>query len=117
MASLDQENDIPRRVANVTPDMTAATAQARVVVEAVNDSISELKQDVREIKGYRFTDLVLHISALAAGFVLLAGMMIAAYFKLEDKISALSTKSTRIETKLEDLLARIPPVPSPPPRR
>ena len=57
------------------------------------------------------------ISAIAAVIVLLGGMMIAAYFRLESRMDELSTSSTKIETKLEDLLARIPPVATPAPKR
>jgi len=95
----------------------AGAAHARIIVEAVKESVAELKSDVRDIRTHRFTDLLWHIAAFAAGFVILGGMMIAAYFKLEDKMQALSTSNTRIETKLEDLLQRIPPVPTPPPAR
>jgi len=41
--------------------------------------------------------------------------MIAAYFKIDDKISDISKASTRIETKLDDLVQRIPPVQAPAP--
>jgi hypothetical protein len=69
-----------------------------------------------------------HIAALAAGVVLLGGMLIAAYFKIDDRIEALaratqdkfeaaSNASTRVETKLEDLLQRIPPVAGNPARK
>ena|SRR6516225_11354388 len=102
---------------NVVPTDIAGAASTRIIVEAVKETVAELKSDVRDIKSHRFSDLIWHISVLAAGFVLLAGMMIAAYFKLEEKIEALSTSNTRIETKLEDLLQRIPPVPTPPPTK
>jgi hypothetical protein len=111
-----QEAGPPIETANVTP-MDGGTAQTRQIVEAVKASVSELRQDVKDIKNYRYTDLLLHIGAFAGGIVLVVGMMVAAYFKLEDKISAVSTSNTRMETKLEDLLARIPPVQTPPPRR
>ena len=71
------------------------------------------KADVRNIRDHRFTDMMWHIGALAAGVILLGGMMIAAYFKIEDKIEVMSNASVRVETKLEDLLQRIPPVATP----
>jgi hypothetical protein len=108
-----QEAGPPIDTANVTP-LDAGTAQTRQIVEAVKASVSELKQDVRDIKNYRYTDLLLHVGAFAGGIVLVVGMMVAAYFKLDDKISSVSTSNTRIETKLEDLLARIPPIAAPP---
>lgn len=104
-------------MANVTPqDMTGA-GQTRIIVDAVKESVAELKSDVKDIKSHRVSDLVLHVSTLAAGFILLAGMMIAAYFKLDDRIHDISTALTRVETKLDDLLQRIPPIPTPVPRK
>ena len=49
--------------------------------------------------------------------VLLVGMMIAVDFRVEDQIHQLSTATTRVETKLDDLLQRIPPVVAPAPRK
>ena len=50
-------------------------------------------------------------------------MVIGGYFildgkldKLGEKLDKLSTTVTRADTKLEDLLARIPPAQTPPPR-
>jgi hypothetical protein len=76
-----------------------------------------LEANVKEIRDYRYTDLWRHLAAFAAGIVLVVGMLIAGYFKIEDKIQILSTASTRMETKLDDLIARIPPVQTPVPRR
>jgi hypothetical protein len=104
-------------MANVAPFDMAGAAQTRLIVEAVKESVADLKSDVKDIKGYRFGDLFKYLSALAAAIVLLGGMMIAVYFKIEDKIHVLSTASTRIETKLDDLIQRIPPIPTPAPRK
>jgi len=76
-----------------------------------------LKYDVKEIKSHRHSDFVFSISIFAGGFVLLATMLIVGYFKLEDRIQTLSNIIIRADTKLEDLLLRIPPIPTPPPRR
>jgi hypothetical protein len=89
-----------------------AAGQTRLIVEAVKETVAELKTDVRAIKDHRFTDMLWHIAALAAAVVLLGGMMVAAYFKFEDRLQLLSTSSTRVETKLDDLLQRIPPTPT-----
>jgi hypothetical protein len=117
----EQEGVPPSSVANVTPDISATVGQTRLiakeVVQAVEVAVVELKADVREIKGHRITDLFWHIGAFTGIFILLAGAMIAAYLKLEDKISTLSTAATRIETKLDDLIARIPPIQTQPPQR
>jgi len=109
---------------NVNPPEVAGTGQTRLIIEAVKETVAELKGEVRSIRDNRFTDMMWHVGALAAGVILLGGMMIAAYFKIEDKIEAvsdsangkfeaMSNASTRVETKLEDLLQRIPPVTPP----
>ncbi len=121
MAAKSQDPQPPSSLPNVNPPEVAGAGQTRLVVEAVKETVAELKVDVRNIRDHRFTDIMWHIGALATGVILLGGMMIAAYFKLEDKIEALSNASnekfeaisnasTRVETKLDDLLQRIPPV-------
>jgi hypothetical protein len=77
------------------------------------------------------TEFFAMISAFGAGFLILAGMCIAAYHwsednlsdastkivsrieKLDDKVTLLGTTATRTETKLDDLIARNPPVKQP----
>jgi hypothetical protein len=65
--------------------------------------------------------LVFLISAYAAGFLILAGLFGFGFFRLDDKFDKLADKLTdkmdklsgagvRSDTKLEDLLQRIPPV-------
>ena len=117
MASLqDQEATTPTSMANVTP-LDGGTNQTRMIVDAVKASVATLEGDVKAIRDYRYTDLLLHIGAFAGGIILVVTMMVAAYFRLDDKLSAVSTSNTKIETKLEDLLARIPPVATPAPRK
>jgi hypothetical protein len=112
----DQEATTPTSMANVTP-LDSGSNQTRVIVDAVKASVATLEGDVKAIRDYRYTDLLLHIGAFAGGIIIVVTMMVTAYFRLDDKITALSTSNTRIETKLEDLLARIPPVAAPVPRR
>jgi hypothetical protein len=104
-------------MANVAPFDVAGAGQTRLIVEAVKESVADLKSDVKEIKNYRYGDLFKYLGAIAAAVVLLGGMMIAVYFRVEDQIQRLSTATTRIESKLEDLIQRIPPVPTPAPRK
>jgi hypothetical protein len=104
-------------MANVPPPEGPAFAQARIIVDAVKESVAELKSDVKEIKGHRHTDFVWIIGVLAAGFLVLLGAMATAYLRLDDKVSELSKSQTRIETRLEDLIARIPPTQTPVPKK
>lgn len=117
MANAVEDSGPPRNMANVTPQDMVGAGQTRLIVEAVKESVAELKSDVKDIKSHRFSDLKWYICSLAAGIVLLGGMMIAAYFRLEDKISDISTGLTRVETKLDDLTKRLPPILTPAPKK
>jgi hypothetical protein len=110
------EIEVPRQFPSVPPpDASAWVAQTRLIVKAVEDSVGDLKSDVKDIKAHRHSDFVYHVSVFAGGFLLLAGMMIVGYLRLDEKMSALSSSSIRVDTKLEDLLQRIPPVQALPP--
>jgi hypothetical protein len=88
-----------------------------------NDSmnLSDTQWLVSEIKDHRQSDFRWQFSVLGGGFLILAGMFITGYLRLEDKIIRLEDKignltsnSIRVDTKLEDLLQRIPPIQSQP---
>ena len=106
-----QDAGPPRETANVTP-IDSGSAQTRLIVDAVKSSVLVLEGDVKAIRDYRYSDLLLHIGAFAGGIIIVVTMIVTAYFRLDDKIASVSTSNTRIETKLDDLLARIPPIPT-----
>jgi hypothetical protein len=107
----------------------------RAVQEAVEGSVGHLRTEIGKVQTHARSDLKWTLAALAAGFVLLGGMMFEAYhwvdehittaaFRLEDKLSktddkvgTLGINQARTDQKLQDLLERIPPVPTPPPHR
>src|SRR5580704_16428243 len=105
----------PRHAENQFGDSNASRAAEPVKSDRLlEESLRGVKSDIGEIKNHRHSDFVHMIEMFAAGFVLLAGMLIAAYFiidgkfdKLGDRVDRLSTTSTRVDAKLEDLLARI----------
>jgi hypothetical protein len=99
----------PKASRNVSP----AAGEARVVLETVQASIKEIQQDIREIRSFRHTDFTWTVTIFGLGFLLVAGMLIVGYFRLDDRLARLSESSIRTETKLEDLLQRIPAVPAP----
>ena len=107
----------PKEMANVIPLDSAAVGQTRMIVDAVKESVAELKADVKDIKGHRHTDFVWIIGVFATGFLVLLGAMATAYLRLDDKVSELSKSQTRMETRLEDLIARIPPAQTPLPKK
>src|SRR6266481_4110135 len=85
-----QESGVPQSFANVPPDLSASAGQARLVMKALEDSINEIKSEIKEVKSHRHSDFVYLVTAFAAGFLLLAGTIITAYFRLDDKIEKLS---------------------------
>jgi hypothetical protein len=112
----EESAEIPRQFANVTPDISSGGASHIVV--------REFAEDIREIKRDQKNDFRIVISMFGAGIVVVVGMLIVGYFriddritKLEDRVNTMDTTLTRIDTKLEDLLARIPPAQSPVPHR
>jgi hypothetical protein len=112
MASLQDQNAAPpTEMANVTP-MGSASAQTRQIVDAVTASVAEIAKDVKEIKNYRYTDLLLHIGAFTGGIIMVVTLILTVYSKLDDRIQAISSTTTRSDQKLEDLLQRIPPTPT-----
>jgi hypothetical protein len=113
VANAADDSQPPREMANVAPPDIAGAGQTRLMVDAIKESMAELRSDVKEIKGYRNGDLFKYLSAIAAAFLLLTGMMTTVYFRVDDHIRQLSTAITRVETKLDDLIQRIPPVPTP----
>jgi outer membrane murein-binding lipoprotein Lpp len=116
--------EVPVRVATTTPDISTGSAHARDLVEKIEKSIDEIKRDLREYGADRHSDFKYMIAVLGAGFIILGGMLIAGYLRLDDRMDALATKvealsvtSTRVETKLDDLIARVPPAQAPVPGR
>lgn len=115
MTNSSQEPQPPQSLPIVTPIDFGVSGQTRLIIDAIRTDLSELRSEVRTVNDHQFADMLWHIGGLAAALVVLGGMMIAAYFKIEDRVQGLSTSVTRVETKLEDLLQRIPPVPTAPP--
>lgn len=101
-----QEPENPQDLPNVTPDIFPQTSQIRFLL----GSLEQLQQDVRKLNSERLSNFLWYIGIFCAGFVLLATMLIFGYLRLDDKVSSLTQTSIRVDTKLEDLLQRIPPI-------
>jgi hypothetical protein len=112
--------------------ISSNAAQARVMRDTLEqilrDTVSEIKTEVSTIKAQAHTDFRNILYIFGTGFVLLAGLAIAVYLKsdehisnmvtrLEDHVGTVEKSLVKVETKLDDLLERIPPVPSAVPRR
>jgi hypothetical protein len=117
LVSPAQDSEPPKSIANVTPIDAGVTPVTRVLIDAVKEQVADLKDDVKEIKSHRFADLLWHIGGLVGLAVIIGGLMLTIYFKLEEKISSIAKSSTKVETRLEDLIARIPPAPTPIPKK
>jgi hypothetical protein len=107
------EATTPGDGAATTPDISASAAQLRVIVGHLQKNLQETRGDVKDIK----TEFRWLMAGFAVGFLALGGMFIAGYLRLEDRIDPVTISTTRIETKLDDLLARIPPAVTPVPKR
>lgn len=119
MANVVQEAQPPRELPNVPADV-GGSGQTRLIIQAIEPTLSEIKGEMRDVRRAASGDF----KWLIGGFILIGGMMIAGYFRLDDRISkieekfqTLSIMTTKIETRLEDLLQRIPPIQAPAPRR
>lgn len=123
-ARRNQEEAVPPgQLPNVPPGELPGVAQTRLLIQTLEAALKDVKDDIRDIRSHRHSDFVYTIAMFSGGFVLLAAMLIATYFiidnrfdKLGEKLDKLSTSFTRVDVKLEDLLARIPPVQTPAPQ-
>ena len=113
----ETDSEAPRSLPNVAPNMSGGSGQTRLIVEAVKEGLSDVKRDIKDIKDYRQSDFKYIIGMFAAGFVLLAGMIFTVYMKIDDKLTTIIQSTIKTETKLDDLIQRIPPAQTPPPRR
>lgn len=140
MAKPNNNEEVPPRdkdIANVTP-MDAGAATNRILIDTLKEHISAVKldvkdirtelvsevksvrADVKEIRDYRYTDLLKYGAALLAligGFITIYLKIEDKFVRLEDRLREISTTSTRIETKLDDLIQRLPPAPTPIPKK
>jgi hypothetical protein len=106
-------NKTPEDFQESPTDLSPGAGQTRLIVRAVQDSLRDVRADVQTIRSGAHSDFRLLLKIFGTAFVILAGMLIFGYFRLEDKITALTASSIRVDTKLEDLLQRNPPIPTP----
>jgi hypothetical protein len=114
VSNAEQRAEVPSEVATVLP---TGAGHTQAVVKSLEGSITDIKTDIRELKNNRHSDFVYLITVFAGGFIILAGLLGFGYFRLDDRIEKLTATSIRVETKLEDLLLRIPATVAPTPKR
>jgi hypothetical protein len=134
MAETQRENilgkeaaEVPKTLAEITPPSYPHAVEMGYIIESlmqVQKSLGELKAHVEQTNSriniqeqnsradFRWT-----WSGLATATVLLIGALIFGYFKLDDKVAAMSTGLITVETKVDSLLERTPPPPTILPRR
>jgi hypothetical protein len=121
----EQTGEVPNQVATVLP---TGAGHTQAIVKSLENDISEIKIGINAIRDNRHTDFVYLISIFAAGFLIMAGLFGFGFFRLDDKfdkladrlgdkVDKLNAAGIRSETKLEDLLQRIPPAVTPASKR
>jgi hypothetical protein len=125
VSNAEQVGEVPSQVAAVLP---TGAGHTQAIVKSLENDISAIKDSISAIRDNRHTDFVYLISIFAAGFLLMATLFGFGFFRLDDKFDKLTDKlgdktdklnaaGIRSETKLEDLLQRIPPIVAPAPER
>jgi outer membrane murein-binding lipoprotein Lpp len=86
------------------PVELAAAQQAKLAAQMLSPAIDELRNDIREIRGSQRKEFLFLLSALVAGFLVLAGLSINVYNRTNDR---LASDVTRLETAIEKQSDRI----------
>jgi hypothetical protein len=124
-------SEVPTDFPSVASGGEASAGYARTLLASVDEALKSLRADMRDGRSdirsmsehirseatARQSEFRFLIGAFAAGFVILAGMLIFGYFRLSDRIEALSSSSVRVETRLDDLAQRLPPAAQTPAHR
>ncbi|SRR5579883_2097478 len=129
-AHLPEDTGSPDSAGSGARDLSAHTAQTghlvRALHEGLRDAVSDFREDIAGIRDHHRADYWRLLYVFGAGFVALVAVFGWGYSRLDDRFTraderreSMEKTLTRIETKLEDLLQRIPPVqtPVPVPRR
>jgi hypothetical protein len=125
--SQDDQLGEPKKV-GAPQDLDKEARQTRMLIDALEKALAEFKEDLKDFRTEARNDIRLLLRGLAGSFIVLAGMIVAAYLllsndtktvrdRMDDRLAALGVSVARIEQKLDDLIARVPPVQSPPPHR
>jgi hypothetical protein len=115
-----QEHE-PTSLAEIPPSYSRVTGEAWIVegMMQMQKTLGELSARVDGLKStvenheqtfrvdFRWT-----WTGLAVATILLMSALIFGYFKLDDRQSTLSTGFTKIETKMDDMLLRLPAPPA-----
>ena len=99
--------------------MEARMAKVEAAVEHIQTGVYDLKNDVRELRTEVRSNFWRLISTGAGSVVLIVGMLITGYFKLETKfesaqsavetkIDSVGSRMTELDKKIDAMLVRLP---------
>lgn len=129
---LRDESGVPETPVGVPgdPEWSQGAAQAHLIIRALDGHIKQLLEETRShaADDHVRTESNRLLYIFGAGFIVLGTMIIGSYLllngqistsvaKMDSKINAVDIAVTRADTKLGDLIARIPPASTPVPRR
>jgi len=124
---LHEIRDIQGRISGLAESQAKAYVKLDQLTEVacgvrqMNDSLAEMKVNTRS--DHRFvlkifgSGFVLICTFVIGGFLWLSDRFENSSLRVSDKIENLNVRSQRVDTKLEDLLARIPPIQNPVPTK
>jgi hypothetical protein len=118
------QDDVPPQPTQI-PETTASSYKKAVAEGWMVEMMMQVQRSIGELSAHVFqirtnaselrqeskSDFRWTWSGIAAAVVLVIGALIYGYFRLDDRQNNLNTGLTKIETKLDDLLQRIPPAP------
>ena len=121
MVNPNQSGEPPKDFPSVPPtEMGGNAAQTRLLINAIESQVADLRSDVKDIKDHRHPDFVWMITVFGGGFLFLLIAFAYGYLNVANKIDTQIAKTAerdvtlaRIETKLDDLIARVPPIQTP----
>lgn len=115
MADTPARDTAPSATTPTVHDLRNTSDIRLVMIEIarIEERVNILIENNRETKSdFRWT-----WSGLVAGFLILAGLFIYGYNLLDNRITDITRTTAKTDTKLDDLMLRIPSVPSLAPRR
>lgn len=118
-----ERSKTPDDIGSSTPSaLSPASAQTRQLIEHLEASLKDVKDDVKEIRKATQSDFRMVIGFIGAGVVALATMLFAGYFRLDDgvnnveeQVRSVVESNIRMEGRIERVLDRLPPLTPPQP--
>jgi hypothetical protein len=107
MAQTPQSTEPGPTTPGIVQDMRN-TSDIRLVMIEVGKVEERVNFLIEDNKSHR-ADFRLTWGALVAGFLVLAGLFLYGYNRLADKFEETTKAVTKVDTKIDDLILRLPP--------